>query len=99
MNQAFLLGTIERVIDGVKIRNQNTLNSIERRLGQLALAALGIEVSDLVQVGENPNIGSQALDADVRFVGMHQLSGDNPLENLLISLAVTRRHISLPKCE
>ena len=47
-----MLRTIERVIDGVKVRHQNTLKSTEYRLDQATLPALGIEVSHLLHVGE-----------------------------------------------
>src|SRR5438067_10348239 len=61
--------------------------------------ALGIEVSHFVHVGENPNVGFRALDTDVRFVGMHQVSRQDPLQNLSMSLAVVRSKILLPLCD
>ena len=99
MNQAFLLRTIEGVIDGVKIRHKDTLEPTECRLGHLTFAALGIEVSHLVHIGENPNVSFRALDTDVRFVGMHQVSRQDPLQNLSMGLAVVRSEILLPLCD
>src|SRR5258708_9357510 len=96
MNQAPLLGAVDRVVGGVKVRDQDSLEILQGRLHGASLAVLAVNVDYLFKIAEHPDKCAFALRYDGRLVSMNERSLYYPPKQYLAGFLVQAcRHLFL----
>src|SRR2546427_776925 len=71
---AFLLFATNRVIGRKKITNQNTFKVFQHLLKERTFTALLVQIDDVMQIGEDPNVSGGAFDTYLCLIHMQQTS-------------------------
>ena len=72
VDQALLLLALGRVVGGVEVGNQDAVEPVEHVLQDGPFPRRGVDIDDLLHVGEGPDIAGMALDKHLGFVGVDQ---------------------------
>src|SRR6516225_446120 len=95
VDQTFLLRTIDRIIDCVKIRNQNAAKVLQKFLNHVPLSRITVEKNNVLQIGENPYESRFTDQSYLRFIRMHQRSASYAYPQLFNRLGMESREIRL----
>ena len=91
MNEAFLLWAIDRIVSREEVRHQNTIEMLEKRLGEFAFARFSIDVCDLVKICHHPHTCRLASYAYPSLIHMHHVTVCEVLQDQLLSILVVFR--------
>jgi hypothetical protein len=100
VDEALLLVAVEGIVGSEKIANQNAFEIFQHLLQKRPIAAFSIQVGNVVQIGEDPDIRRMASDTHSRLVHMQQTPGDEMVKNALVGHLVVfgRRLFNVTKC-
>src|SRR5262249_8566220 len=83
VDEAFLLGAVERVVCGVEVRHQHTLEILEQAWQKVSLPRGSETIHDLLSSRENPHIRLSLPQFHFRLVDVKNLArkyfGEQPL--------------------
>ena len=88
VEEAPLLGAVERIIRRVEIRHEDAFEIAQCRLGNFTFAGFRIEVGYFVQVREDPDISRLASNIGPSLIDMHQRPVDDSIKDDLSSFPV-----------
>ena len=88
MNQTFLLIAIKSVIGREKIAHQNAFKVIQHLLKKCTFTALLVQIDNIVQISEDPDVSSSTSDADLRLIHMQQTSAHKMTKDGLVGCLV-----------
>ena len=88
MDQAFLLGALDRVVGRIEVRYQDPRKILQHGLDFAAFSGWRIEIRYLFHGGQNPNITISLLDADARFVDMQKTAPAKTIQQFVVRVFV-----------
>src|SRR5262249_54137932 len=87
VDEALLLGTLDRVIRRVEIGDEDAPEPVEHLLEDRTLARGRVDIDNLFQVREGPDVSTVLLERDLALVGVNQ----GPASEFLLQPLVRNR--------
>jgi hypothetical protein len=72
MDQTFLLRTIDRIINCIKVKNKNVTKIFQKFLNHAPLSRIAIAKDDIFQTGKDPYESGLTDQPYLRFIRMYQ---------------------------
>src|SRR5262249_44241732 len=91
VDEAFLLGTVGRVIGGVEVGDEDAIEALEHLLKDRPLACWSVYVYDILKICERPDIPVVPPDLGLGLVSMDKGPKPEPLLQSLVCRAIPLR--------
>src|SRR3954465_8523821 len=88
----FCWGATQRVVAAVEVRDQHALEVLEELFEKGSLPARPVQIENVLQVRQHPDVALLLSQIDLGLVGMGQAAAHDPCEDSVAGLPITPGH-------